>query len=192
MTLSNPLDGDSELPPRGTAWPTEGMTESETPLEWSSTRIALMQISNNLFPFCSVNSNNCSFHLSPGRHSELCNAFPVSPEHTPLPEVQLCALCPPCWVQLWLWSPGCEQRAAPAAAALCCQPGNCSRITLARVSPLTEEHDARFLLKTILRSNKNPLLEENSLCPLALPPTSLCPSLPVLLGVVDKAAAQQL
>lgn len=184
MTLSNPLDGDSELLPRGTAWPTEGMTESETLLEWSSTRIALMQISNNLFPFCSVKQQQLLISLVSRQAFRAVQCISSVSRADPSAGVQLCALCPPCWVQLWLWSPGCEQRAAPAAAALCCQPGNCSRTTLARVSPLTEEHDTRFLLKTILRSNKNPLLEENSLCPLALPPTSLCPSLlPVLLGV---------
>lgn len=57
--------------------------------------------------------------------------------------------------------------------------------------PLTEEHDTSFLLNAILRSNKKPFLEKNSLCLLALPLISLSPSRSPQV-FIGKASAEQL
>lgn len=144
-----------------------------------------MQVFNKLFPFCFVKQQQllisvlfkkvfravkCIYYLS--RSNPSAGRFGIT----------LCNR--PAWGSApGSKSPGCEQRTAPTAADLCCESGAAQGSPWDVSQPPTEEHDTRFLLNEILRSTKNPFLEKNSLCLLALPPISVSPSLaPILLG----------
>lgn len=139
MTLSNSLDGDSEL--LRIATERHGLAyrvNDRVRLFWNGAALGLhlMQIFHNLFPCFSVKQQQllisllfekvfralqcisyiCRSNPSAGRFSiVLCNP----PARGSAPGSR---------------SPGCEQRTAPAAADSCCESGNCSRITLGCVS----------------------------------------------------------
>lgn len=177
------------------AWPSLECEWQRVRLFWNGVALGLhlMQIFNNLFPSCFVKQQQlpisllfrkvfravkCIYYLS--RSNPSAGRFGIT-------------LCNhPAWGSApGSKSPGCEQRTAPTAADLCCESGIAQGSPWDVSQPLAEEHDTRFLLNAILRSTKNPFLEKNSLCLLALPPIRVSPSLAAILLGYSCARLQQ-